>query len=180
MPLPDGLSEPVSLDDAKARLGIRTAARDAEIQQLIGAAREMVEDYSGHILVRRSVTRQSPLPLSGSTPVRLHVEPVHALESFAILERDGTSTAVLDAVLLGGVVLPADGSAWLDAPYGFSVTVDAGYDIGEEPAQLIQAMLLLVGHWFEHHEAVVVGTSAVELPLGVKALCQNFRTPGFE
>lgn len=179
MPLPDGVDEPVTLEEAKDRLGIRTAVRDAEITRLISAAREHVEDLSGHLLVRRPVEIVGTVSPVGIKPVRLHVEPVWGVTSFEVVERDGSATAVAGVLALGGMMYPPDGGAWPVSTYGFKATVDAGYD-GDPPEQLIQALLLLVGHWFENHEAVVVGTSGFELPLGVKALCQNFRAPGFE
>lgn len=169
------------LATAKARLGIRTAARDAEISQLLAAAIEHVEDLTGHLLIRRAVTRR--VSASGRSPIRIHVGPVHALFGARSLAADGSPTAVAGAFLATALeppqVLPAEGSAW-PTGYGLEVEVDAGYDPGQVPEQLIQAVLLLVGHWFENHEAVVVGTTAVELPIGVKDLCRNFREPGFE
>lgn len=44
------------------------------------------------------------------------------------------------------------------------------------PQRVKQAVLLLVGHWFNAREAVVMGTSVAEVPLGVQALlwtCRN-------
>jgi hypothetical protein len=35
-------------------------------------------------------------------------------------------------------------------------------------------MLLLIGHWFQHAEAVVIGTIAGDLPLGVRSLLAPF------
>lgn len=180
MPLPDGVNEPVSVPEAKARLGIRTDARNEEIGRLISAAREHVEDLSGHLLVRRPFQIVGQTTPSGLTPIRVHVEPVHDVNSFAVVERDGSSTALEGTAFLGGMLYPPVDSVWPVSTYGFVLEVDAGYEEGECPAQLIQALLLLVGHWFENHEAVVVGTSGFELPLGVKDLCRNFRAPGFE
>lgn len=40
---------------------------------------------------------------------------------------------------------------------------------------LTTAMLLLIGHWFENREAVVIGSSAAELPMAVEALISPYR-----
>lgn len=40
---------------------------------------------------------------------------------------------------------------------------------------LTTAMLLLIGHWFENREAVVIGSTPSELPLAVEALIAPYR-----
>lgn len=175
------MPEPIELAEAKERLGIRTAARDAEIVRLIKAAREHIEDYTDHILARRSLKIHGT-GWSGRSPLLMHFRPLDGAVLTAVRRylADGTLEAVPGAALIGDRVFPAEGSAWPSAPYGHEVEVEAGYaDAADIPEQLIQAMLLLVGHWFENHEAVIVGTSAAELPLGVKDLCRGFREPGF-
>lgn len=43
--------------------------------------------------------------------------------------------------------------------------------------ELEQAQLLLIGHWYENREAVVVGSSVAELPFAVEALAGPYRLP---
>ncbi|AOM42623.1 head-tail connector protein [Xenorhabdus hominickii] len=40
---------------------------------------------------------------------------------------------------------------------------------------VIQALLLLIGHWYENRTAVVVGQSVATLPFAVKALLQPYK-----
>ena len=40
---------------------------------------------------------------------------------------------------------------------------------------LTTAMLLLIGHWFENREAVVIGSITAELPMAVEALIGPYR-----
>ena len=173
------------LGAAKSRLGIRTAVRDAEITRLLGAAIGLVEDWTGHLLTRRSHKISGTAGPLGAHPIRLHVSPLHAVVGMSFLDRAGDEVPIADPFLVApegqaALVYPPLTTFWPSMPYGYSLEVDAGYPAGEVPEQLIQAVLLLVGHWFENHEAVVVGTSAVELPIGVRDLCSNFRAPGFE
>ncbi|MBW5800068.1 head-tail connector protein [Halomonas elongata] len=40
---------------------------------------------------------------------------------------------------------------------------------------LTTAMLLLIGHWYENREAVVMGTIATQVPMAVEALIAPYR-----
>ena len=48
--------------------------------------------------------------------------------------------------------------------------------IGEEmPPEILSAMKLLIGHWYEDREAVAIGTIATTVPLAVKSLLWGVR-----
>lgn len=53
------------------------------------------------------------------------------------------------------------------------VTYRAGSD--DVPAPIRQAMLLMIGHWYENRMAVSAGVSMDELPFGVSALLMPYR-----
>lgn len=40
---------------------------------------------------------------------------------------------------------------------------------------LTTAMLLMIGHWFENRESVVIGTIATELPMAVNSLIKPYQ-----
>ena len=55
-----------------------------------------------------------------------------------------------------------------------------GYVIAEEypdgaPAALVEAVCQLVGHWYEHREAVVTGTITSDMPLNVADIVREYR-----
>jgi uncharacterized phiE125 gp8 family phage protein len=57
------------------------------------------------------------------------------------------------------------------AIYQAGYTVDAlDADVWPAPADIQQAVKLLVGHWHENRESVVVGTTAAEVPMSVQML----------
>lgn len=187
------MDEPLQLPDAKKYLGVRTDHRDDEITRSIAAARGLVEDMAGVILVRRAVF--DPLDGFGGSPIRLARRPVNEVLAVRYLDGGGQLVDVLPIprvvkLAVGPVLLPPLGGAWpvvtggyaeveLDAGYGDPVDgLGQGVDGDPVPEQLVQAMLLLVGHWFENHEGTVVGTSAAEVPLGVRDLCRSFRPTG--
>lgn len=43
------------------------------------------------------------------------------------------------------------------------------------PAQILTAILLMVGHWYENREEVIVGTTAAEVPMAAKHILQLYR-----
>jgi uncharacterized phiE125 gp8 family phage protein len=55
------------------------------------------------------------------------------------------------------------------------VTYEAGYDEMEAPEDVQQAVRMLVGHWYENRESVVVGTSSTEIPHGVTEILRRYR-----
>lgn len=61
-------------------------------------------------------------------------------------------------------------------PQRFRVIYQAGYagagDVWAAPADIQQAVLLTVGHWFENREAVIVGTNTVEIPFSARAILE--------
>jgi len=61
-------------------------------------------------------------------------------------------------------------------PTRYRATYPAGYagtaPVWAAPADIQQAVLLLVGHWFENREAGVVGTTSEEVELGLEWLLQ--------
>lgn len=112
-------------------------------------------------------------------PMALSASPT-ALTTFQ--SWDGSAWAAVDAstYYLSGsfIYLQAGNSSWtpLSMPTRYKVTYTGGYtDLGgeewEAPEDIKQAVIMLVGHWFENREAVVVGASSSgELPMAVSAL----------
>lgn len=77
-------------------------------------------------------------------------------------------------------VYPAYGLTWPAVRWqkeAIGVEFKAGYgDTADDvPAPILQAVRMLVGHWFQNREAVNVGNITSEIPLGVRTLIQPFR-----
>ena len=60
---------------------------------------------------------------------------------------------------------------------GLEIDYVAGYgaDAAEVPADLRQALLLLVGFWFEHRDTVVAATTGAAAPAGFERLLAPYR-----
>jgi uncharacterized phiE125 gp8 family phage protein len=178
---PIGWAEPLPFAEVKARLGVRNNHRDDEIARNTKTARELVEEMSFRILTRRTfkVTRRgvSVAAAVASVPGRPFVELVGV--------RVRGDDAWVELIALPDVVQVDDeldvfGATWTTTWSYVEVEYVAGYGGDGEPVPetLIQAMMLLVGHWFENHEGAVIGTVGGKLPFGVEELCQGKRPPG--
>jgi len=66
------------------------------------------------------------------------------------------------------VLIPQPGSA-------VRIKFSAGHDSTNVPARILQAMLLLVGHWFEHREEVATDKKIEQIPIGVESLLWPLR-----
>ena len=171
--------EPISLAQAKAHLRVLDNSEDARIAGIIVGAREFVENCTGKILVRRSITEHRP---RFGDVIHLEHRPVVSITGINYTGADGV-TATLPAgsffVTEGARVRIYPAASWpATHRYGYvSITYVAGYLPAEVPQSLMEAMYLLIGHWFDNREGVVVGTIASEVPFAVDALCRQHRAP---
>lgn len=176
------MAEPITFATAaeQLRIGADTSEQSL-IEGYIKAARGWVENYTGHVLVRRAITEQRDC--FGSF-IELHRRPIISVDEVGYTDSDGTAQTV-DAFVaqldrFPARIWPAVGESWpsIWSYGGISVTYTAGHEAGEEPQELLQAMLLLIGHWFSTRSAVNIGNIVNEVPLAVESLCDQFRGPG--
>lgn len=160
------------LDDAKLHLRVTHDEEDSLIEALRDAAVSHVERVSGVALApgtwRWTLSR---FP----SRIEIPVAPVTAVDDVTYLDADGASQTYADARLVDGAVYPAAGGSW---PYAYgSVTVEfaAGLASPDAAPELIAAAKLMLGHLYSNREAVQVGQSPAELPLGVAALIDTYR-----
>lgn len=175
------IDEPVTLQDAKAHLRIvDDNDEDALITALITAAREYVENFTGRILVQREVT--DTFGCFGWY-LELNHRPVSGTPTISYLDTDGAEQELATVITSGARypfrVYPASGTSWpsFETNTTITATYTAGYAEGGVPQSLVQAMLLLIEHWWGNRGAVVIGSTATEVPMAVTALCMPYRSP---
>ena len=164
--------EPVSLTEAKLHLRVDGNDENTLVTALIAAARQAAESYTRRAFVTQ--TWRYTCDRLGSA-FTLPWQPVQSVDEVAV---DGTvipeASYELDAAT--GRLRPL-------VPYvamtlgGVAVEYTAGYGdtAADVPAPLRQAMLLMIGHWYEHREAVITGPISTELPLTARALLAPYR-----
>ena len=168
----------VDWEDAKHHLRVTTGDEDNLIKGYIAAASAWIDGPFGWL--GRSIGAQT-LELrtnvfAGCDP--LPYGPVISIASVKYVDQQGVEQTLDEGTyqIIGGALALSPGSSWPshrgDAE-GVRVRYVAGYE--EVPAQVQQAVLLLVGQWFRNRMSVVVGTISSELPFGVEALLAPLR-----
>lgn len=172
--------EPISLDEAKDHIRVIGEDEDLLIQSLITAAREWCEGFQQRAYVAQ--TRRLTLDRwpRGRT-IHLPRPPLQSVTSIVYTDREGaqytieTESYIVDTDAEPGRIVLAYGASWpsvaLRPAAGVEITYVAGYgDASDVPQKVKQAMLLLVGHWYEHREAVLTGAMSKEIEFAVHSL----------
>jgi uncharacterized phiE125 gp8 family phage protein len=172
-------AEPVTLTEAKLHLREDGTDQDSLIEGLITAAREYVES-TGRLLMP-CVVRQYFDCFPEGDYLRLSPLPIRSIASVGYLDSDGDTQAITDYtadVVSEPARLQEPETGWPvtdDVVNAAWVDINAGYTSASAvPRALKQAILLLVGHWYENRESVVVGTTTAELPLAVETLMRRW------
>ena len=195
-------AEPLSTAEVKLHLRVDHTSDDTLITALIVAAREHVENYLAGSLVEQ--TRAVYLSAWPYSPFRLPCGPVQEIESVKYTDSDGVENTVsTDLYYLspGGELCLEPFESWptarLRGPGAIEITYTTGYEPvvtvipGEEegdpdteetdyganiPQAIKQAMLLLIGEWYEQREAAADTQYNIQtIPFGVKQLLAPYR-----
>jgi len=173
--------EPVSLGEAKGFLRVDDTAEDALITTLIGAARMHIEGVTGRALLAQGWrVVLDRWPIDGQ--VRLPVTPFMAVTEITAYDAAGAGHVVPlaqfmsepDRLLLPGTVT---GMPALRERQGIEIDYVAGYATEPEdvPTDIRQALLVLVAHWFEHRDAVIVAGSGAVVPSGFDRMVAGYK-----
>ena len=172
--------EPVSLVEAKAFLRLDSDAEDGLLATLIAAARLHIESVSGRALLRqtwRLVLDRWP----AERVVSLPVTPLISIEAVTAFDEQGDDHAVPVGQFLTEperLLLPraVEGMPDLRERLGLEIDYVAGFgEAADVPPDLKQALLVLVGHWFENRDAVLVAGAGAVIPFGFDRLVASYR-----
>lgn len=177
-------TDTLSVDDVKQHLRIDTALDDLYIARLITAVRLYTEEYLGASLVPQ--TYRLSLPYFSSV-VYIPVCPLTSITSIQYVDTAGdtqtldSSKYVVDTRSKEGRIIPAYGEVWPSIRATLNpvtITFVAGYSLGECPEPIEQAMLLLIGHYYENRETTApITINAV--PMAYEFLLAPYRLPRF-
>lgn len=164
----------ITLADAKLHLRVDAdvTADDALIAGLVKSVQRACEARCQRSLITTTWELQAD---DFCGPLRLLYPQVQSVTSVKYIDRAGVeqtlATTVYDADVSSepGRVTLADGQVWPVTrcqPNAVRVRYVAGYGAAASaiPEDLVLWMKLHLGHYYEHREAVIVGTSVTPLP----------------
>lgn len=180
-------SRPVTVAECKRDLRIAddVADHDSLISDLIDAAIVKVERDARRVLVTR--TLQMNLDCF---PEENYIEivrgPLASVTSIAYTDGNGdsqtwsSSNYIVDTAREPGLIKLAYNATWPTTRGWYddvTITYVAGQAVTAVPADAKAALRILVTHWFENPEAVLVGSASKELELNYRALVNGLH-PG--
>lgn len=168
------LQEWMKADDADAPM-LRILEEAA-----VKAAERITGRYLGVTATRTETIRSQNWPLT------LQNDPIGGVIT-SLSQWDGSTYAVVPStdyyvdgtfIYSNSTYTPPTVSPWtprFQAVYQAGYTVDAlDADVWAAPSDIRMAVMLMVGHWMENREAVIVGTNALEVPLTARALLDAY------
>lgn len=156
-------SEPVTLSEAKAHLKVEHSDDDTLITSLIKAARGYCETYTRRAFITQTWDLfMDEFPPSSDEPIFIHnpkLQSVTHVKYFDINNVEQTWAGAnyqVDIATEPGRILPVDGTTWPAVKRrmnAVNVRYVAGYGAASDvPQEIKQAMLLLIGDWYENRE----------------------------
>lgn len=188
--------EPVKLDLAKLHCKVDTSAEDELFRQIIKAAREWCEAFTGRQLVG-AVWELSRDCFPGSNVLALPKAPLRSVTSVKYLDAAGVEQTVATTVYrvkafsgpharCGRISLEY-GQAWpsvRSVKDAVTVRFEAGYSAAGAsenvaqaaiPAGLVQAMLLVIRETYERRGHSIAGTIITKVPMNAENLAAPYR-----
>lgn len=177
---------PVSQAEVKKHLEIAFSdtAHDDHIDMLTAAATEKAEGYCKQSFINR--TYQLKLDRFPRWEMILPRPPLSSVSSITYVDGEGTTQTLSSSLYLvstsskPGRVTPGYNEVWPETRNIIdAVTVNyvAGYGstTSSVPQRARQAILLIIGTWFENRESVSEG-SLSEVPMGARWLLDGLKT----
>lgn len=175
--------EPVTATEAIEHLREdETIAQLNIINGLIRGAREHAEHYTRRAFVTQTLKYRIP---DFQDIIKLPSPPLASVTHIKYTDLSGAEQTLggaiydVDTDSEPGVITRGWQKVWpsvRDVQLPVAITYDAGYGAASAVPQAIkQAMLLLIGHWYENRIAVSTGNSVNEYPKAVDALLWPYR-----
>lgn len=176
--------EPVTVEEAKAHLRIDYEEEDTLLSSLITTSRLHIETALNLALITQKWSWHfNKWPRS--SVVELPIRPVQSIEAIRINTEDGGEILlspdeyVLESTIHSARLVSTNGT-WPQPGIprqGIEIAFLAGFgEAGQAvPSPIRQALLMLVSHWYENREPVVIGEVANRIPDMVSALLMPYR-----
>ena len=176
-------AEPVTLAEARVFLRLDVTDEDALVTTLIAAARLPIEGVTARALICQSWRVVLDCWPPGGV-VLLPIAPLASLTAVTAYDPAGNATEIATADVLVAangtpprLLLPAGAGTDLRDWQSREIDYVAGYgpDPADVPATLRQALLTLVGYWFENRDSVIIAGAGSVIPGGFDLVLAPYR-----
>lgn len=181
-------SEPLTLAEARQHLRNEDQSYDdAYINLLIKAARVRAENDTGLSFQTQTFDLfLDAFPLEDPRGIVVPGSPVQSVTSITYTDTDGAEQTLdaskyrVDSKSTPARITPAYSETWpatRQETNAITVRIVAGFGIASTtiPEDLTTAIRLLLAHWYENREAVIIGTITATVPLGYDYLIAPHR-----
>lgn len=180
--------QPLTVEQAKGYLRVEHSVDDAIVEYLIESATDYCEQELDLAIMEQEITLKLDSFPSGRI-ITLPRANLIEIVSFDYLDENGDSQAFTDYTVdqFSTPARIANKDAWPQTSEDLgSVTIvyKAGFGPDQTsegyppPGSVIQAMRMLITHWYDNRNAVVVGSINQELALAVEACLHKHRKLG--
>lgn len=187
------ITEPAFIAVTLARLRTNSNIPNGQDEDFLLEALKTAEDYVERYLECtiglaewRLTLDNFPRHAGRDIPLLIPLWPIRSVAELQYVAADGAQTVLP----LNQIVQPiGNGRYHLRLKKGFSwpatdcspnaiaIRFNAGWPTqAKVPATLTQAIRMLVSHWYENREAVLVGTNSKEIELGVNSMLDMLET----
>lgn len=172
------------LDEIKERLVVETSEDDDLLQAFIDSATDYAQQYTGIKFLNQSVTYYTDcLPASNKfLEIPSHnasaVTAISYIDPADAVQTEDLADYYIDTNAMSVKIKPISGWPTIrtEGFNNFTVVVTEGWaTVDDVPDSIKQGVALLVGHYYRNRESTIIGTSALELPLGSKAHLDVYR-----
>lgn len=182
-------SEPVTLSEAKAQCRVDISTDDTLITSYISAARRLCERINWRAFMTQTLEVWfDAWPSTDS--IRLPRPPLQSVTYIKYYDEDSvvatlsSSTYFVDTISERGRIVLNTDQSWpsvtLRPANGVVVRYVAGWaSAADVPETIKQAILLVVGHWYENREGVLIGSVSKSLEFSLESLLGIERTMRF-
>jgi uncharacterized phiE125 gp8 family phage protein len=178
------LNEPVTLEEAKLHLRVDGAEEDSLISALISATREFCKNFTGRSLAVQAFELVTGPFLIKYGSIKLPMPPLVEVLAFKYLNEQNEEVTLEENSgfyvvkdMEPALLCPNPETGWPEdcalRPDAVRIRFKAGYV--DLPKSIRQAMLLLIGHFYENREVVNKKGEFKELPFSASALLYPFK-----
>jgi uncharacterized phiE125 gp8 family phage protein len=180
--------EPVTVAEAKSHMRVDDATDDTLIGNYIVAARRWAERFTNRQFIEATWKLHMP---QFPEEIRLPLPPTSSVTSIVYIDTDG-NTQTLDSgeyqtnlKTEPALIKPAYSTSWPDIRGGdynsVTVTYVTGYGTAttDVPEDIRTAIRILVSHFYEAREPIIVGSAISVVPRSVDALLWPYRVEIF-